>query len=138
MNAAATAHVTPVHVEAYMADLTNRKVSSVTCLELHLQTLPPRGAICSRPRRTSIGLPKSRRISPWSWSRGQSSDCLAMAEELVEAGLTLITGAKNQTKAKFVRARCIRNGLIIALLALCPSRPKNFCDLGDPATPSER
>ena len=43
-----------------------------------------------------------------------------MAEQLLEAGLTLITEAKNQTEAKFARARGIRNGLMIALLALCP------------------
>ena len=51
-------------------------------------------------------------------------DRLVLTEQLLEAGLTLITEAKNYTKAKFVRARGIRNGLMIALLALCPIRRK--------------
>jgi integrase len=56
-------------------------------------------------------------------------DRLIMAEELVEAGLTLMMEAKDYTKAKFVRARGIRNGLMIALLALCPCRRKNYGSL---------
>jgi integrase len=56
-------------------------------------------------------------------------DRLVMAERLVEAGLTLIEEAKTYTRAKFKRARGIRNGLMLALLALCPIRRKNFATL---------
>jgi site-specific recombinase XerD len=54
---------------------------------------------------------------------------LVMAEQLVEAGLTLIIEAKELTRADFKRARGIRNGLMLALLALCPMRRKNFATL---------
>ena len=60
---------------------------------------------------------------------GRSSIVLCMSEHLVEAGLTLIEEAKTTTRAKFKRARGIRNGLMLALLALCPIRLKNFAAL---------
>jgi len=53
---------------------------------------------------------------------------LVSAERLVEAGLTLIEDAK-RVRADFKRARAIRNGLILALWTLCPSRRKNFATL---------
>src|SRR5262249_61016487 len=56
-------------------------------------------------------------------------DRLVMTEQLVEVGLNLITEAKAVTKAPIKRARGIRNGLMCALLALCPSRKKNFAAL---------
>jgi integrase len=56
-------------------------------------------------------------------------DRLVLTEQLVEAGLTLMIEAKEHTKAKVVRARGIRNGLMLALLALCPIRRKNFAAL---------
>jgi integrase len=37
--------------------------------------------------------------------------------------------AEQHTRAKFVRARGIRNGLMLALLALCPIRSRNFAAL---------
>ena len=50
-------------------------------------------------------------------------------ERLVEAGLTLVVEAKEFTDAPFKRARGIRNGLMLAVLALNPTRRKNFAAL---------
>ena len=53
-----------------------------------------------------------------------------MAEVLVEAGLTLIHEAENSPKlTDLARAYRVRNGLMVALLALCPIRRKNFASL---------
>jgi site-specific recombinase XerD len=56
-------------------------------------------------------------------------DRLVLAERLVEAGLTLVAEAQNGAKNEFDRAKDIRNGLMIALLAACPIRIKNFAHL---------
>jgi hypothetical protein len=60
-------------------------------------------------------------------------DRLVMTERLVEAGLTLIVEARKFVKDPLKRARSIRNGMMIALLALCPIRLKNFAalEIGD-------
>jgi integrase len=50
-------------------------------------------------------------------------------ERLVEAGLALVAEAQTFTKNDLARARAIRNGLMIAVLALCPIRLKNFATL---------
>lgn len=56
-------------------------------------------------------------------------DRLVFTERLVEAGLTLIEEAQRYAKNDVDRARRIRNGLIISLLALLPIRIKNFAAL---------
>ena len=55
---------------------------------------------------------------------------LVMSEVLVEAGLTLIQEAVvSPNLSELARARQVRNGLMVALLALCPIRRKNFASL---------
>jgi integrase len=56
-------------------------------------------------------------------------DRVAFTGRLVEAGLTLMTEAQEFATHDFARARGMRNGLMIALLALCPIRVKNFATL---------
>jgi len=56
-------------------------------------------------------------------------DRLVLTTRLVEAGLTLVAEAQEFAKTEFARARGVRNGLIIALLAFCPIRLKNFASL---------
>jgi hypothetical protein len=56
-------------------------------------------------------------------------DRLVLAERLVEAGLSLAAESQKSAKSDFERAKDVRNGLIIALLAACPIRIKNFADL---------
>ena len=53
-----------------------------------------------------------------------------MTEVIVEAGLTLIAEAEMAAKLrKLTRARIVRNGLMLALLAHSPIRLKNFAAL---------
>ncbi len=57
------------------------------------------------------------------------TDRLVLTERLVEAGLTLIREAEMFGKMAFARAIGVRNGLLVALLALHPIRVKNFAAL---------
>ena len=57
------------------------------------------------------------------------ADRLVLTERLVEAGLTLIREAEMFGKTALARAIGVRNGLLIALLALHPIRIKNFAAL---------
>jgi hypothetical protein len=52
-----------------------------------------------------------------------------VCEEAIEAGLTLMAEAEAFARNNLARARGVRNGLMIALLALCPIRLKNFATL---------
>ncbi len=56
-------------------------------------------------------------------------DRLVLAERLVEAGLTLVAETRKSAKNDFERAKDVRNGLMIALLAAFPIRIKNFAEL---------
>ena len=47
----------------------------------------------------------------------------------MEAGLTLVAEAQEYAKNDLDRARGLRNGLMLALLAHCPIRLKNFAAL---------
>jgi integrase len=57
------------------------------------------------------------------------ADRLVLTERLVEAGLVLIKEAEIFGKTPLARALGVRNGLLIALLALHPIRIKNFTAL---------
>jgi integrase len=57
------------------------------------------------------------------------ADRLVLTERLVEAGLTLIREAEMFGKTAWAHAIGVRNGLLIALLALHPIRVKNFAAL---------
>jgi site-specific recombinase XerD len=57
------------------------------------------------------------------------TDRLVLADRLLEAGLTLIEEAERFASTPMRRARGVRNGLMIALLALHPLRIKNFATL---------
>ncbi len=57
------------------------------------------------------------------------TDRLVLTERLVEAGLILIREAEMFGKTAAARAVGVRNGLLIALLALHPIRIKNFATL---------
>jgi integrase len=56
-------------------------------------------------------------------------DRLVLTERLVEAGLILIREAEMFGKTALARAIGVRNGLLVALLALHPIRVKNFAAL---------
>lgn len=120
--APAAAGVTPANVEAYIAELKAR-VGSVT---VH-------GSIY-KLRRVSELIAAAR---DFTWLSEIEKDlALEMrprskfgrwvsTDYLVEAGLTLIAEADTKL-SDLARARQVRNGLMVALLAFCPIRPKNF------------
>jgi hypothetical protein len=54
---------------------------------------------------------------------------LVFTGRLVEAGLTLVAEAETFVKEGIAQPRGVRDGLMIALLALCPIRLKNFAAL---------
>jgi integrase len=125
-DAAAASHVTPSNVEAYVTGLTAR-VRSVT---IH-------GYIQGLRRVAELFAP----FVDFSWLADIEKDLklvmnpssklgrLVLTTRLVEAGLTLVAEAQEFAKTDFARARGVRNGLIIALLAFCPIRLKNFASL---------
>jgi site-specific recombinase XerD len=125
--ARAASQVTRSNVKAYIAELKAREVSSVTIwnciykLRRTAQLLDPkhdfRWLIEMESEAALVMTPRSK------------FDRLVLSNRLVEAGLTLITKAETYVKSRFNRARGIRNGLMIVLLALTQIRLKNFVTL---------
>jgi site-specific recombinase XerD len=56
-------------------------------------------------------------------------DRLVLSQHLLAAGLTLVAEGTASTRRDVARAIMIRNGLMVAILALCPIRLKNFTAL---------
>ena len=121
------ANVTPEKVDAYLAELKGR-VGSVT-VHGSIDTL----------RRTAQYIAPSRDLT-WLAEIGKDLafvarprskfDRLVLTEVLVEAGLALIHEAEHsRNMTKLARACQVRNGLMVALNALCPIRRKNFTAL---------
>jgi integrase len=126
VDAAAGAQVTPNNVTAYVSELKCR-VSSVTVY----------GSIQKLRRMVQLVAPKrdvdwlveiereiysERRPRP-KWDRVADTGVLA------DAGLTLMMEAEMTKRPALTRARLFRNGLMIAILAYCPNRLKNFTAL---------
>ena len=120
-------NVTADNVNAYLAELKGR-VGSVT---MH-------GSICTLRRAAQFIAPG--RDFTWLADIGKDLalvmrprskfDRLVLTEVLVEAGLTLIHEAEiTPHLTELARACQVRNGLMVALLALCPIRRKNFAAL---------
>jgi hypothetical protein len=125
--AKAGAHVTLENVEQYVEALKER-VSSVTVygsiykLRRIIQLIAPDQELTwlmEIERELFSGMrPKLK------WDR------VVLSEVIIENGLTLIAEAELAVKLpKLTRARMVRNGLILALLAQCPIRLKNFAAL---------
>jgi integrase len=124
--AAAAIQVTLPNVEAYITELTQR-VRSVTVYN----------AVYKLRRAAELLEP----TTDFSWLAEIEKDLALVMEprakygrlvftgRLVEAGLTLVAEAQEFAANDLSRARGVRNGLMIALLALCPIRLKNFAAL---------
>jgi integrase len=123
----AGANVTAHNVEAYIAELKDR-VSSVT---VHGSTCKlRRAAKYMSPGRDLTWLAEIAKDLALVARPRSKFDRIVMSEVLVEAGLTLINEAEiSSTLTERARACQVRNGLMVALLALCPIRPKNFAAL---------
>jgi integrase len=123
---AAGGHVTPANVDAYLKLIA--RVGSVTV----------QGSISKLRRACELVDP----AHDLSWLADIEKDLALMmrprskadrwvlTEVLVEAGLTLIAEAENSRKmSKLGQARQVRNGLMVAMLAMLPIRLKNFAAL---------
>jgi integrase len=126
MSATAGAQVTPDNVEAYVAELKSR-VSSVTVygrvqkLRRFIQLVVPDRDLDWLIEIERQLFSEMRPRSKW--------DRVVFANILVDAGLTLTAEAEIANRPKLTRARMFRNGLMIALLAYCPIRLKNYAAL---------
>jgi integrase len=125
-SADAAAHVAPQNVRDYLAELQARVRSGTVwnCIyklrraaELMAPTSNFRWLAEIENDLALIVVPRSK------------YDRLVLTERLLEAGLTLIAEAETFAKSDHARAKGVRNGLMIALLALCPIRLKNFATL---------
>jgi site-specific recombinase XerD len=125
-NALAAAHVTPKNVAAYTADLAKR-VSSVTAWNCTYKLR--RAAQLVAPAEDFSWLVEIENDLAFVMEPKSKLDRIVFAERLVAAGLALIEEAKQFAPADFVRARGVRNGLMLAILTLCPSRRRNFAAL---------
>ena len=126
-SAEAAAQITPEAVEGYLAYV-QRLWSPVTIAQT-LFKLTRMGTLLAPDR-------------DWSWLREIACDRdlvaypkprfdrIVTSERLVEAGLGLIRSARENPHLRtYRRATLIRNGLMVALLALAPIRLKNFSGL---------
>ena len=126
-NAEAGAHVTPEVIAAFVDNLRNRvgSVTRATYIEkIHrIATIlaPDRDLVWLREieddlRYEARPRPKYHRIVP-------SDRLLALGLELIERG------EANNYLTDLARARLVRDGLMIALLSLCPIRLRNLAEL---------
>jgi len=123
---AAAAQVTLPNVQAYITDLTAR-VRSVTLYNCIYKLR--RAAELLAPTADFSWLAEIEKDLALVMEPRSKFGRLVLTGRLVEAGLTLVVEAERFAKHDLARARGIRNGIMIALLALCPIRPKNFATL---------
>ena len=125
-NAPATAQITPANVERYLAEL-NARVRSVTAWNCIYKLRM--GAQILDPKADFSWLAEIEKDLALVMEPKSKFDRVVLAERLVEAGLTLVAEAHRYGKTPLHQAKGIRNGLLIALLAACPIRIKNYAGL---------
>jgi site-specific recombinase XerD len=126
LKAPAAAHVTPENIKLYLDDLASR-VNSVTAW--NSISMVYRAARFIAPGADLSWLREIENDLAFVMQPKSKMDRFVLVERVVEAGLKLTDEAKQFTRAEFKRARAIRNGLMLALWSLCPSRRKNFASL---------
>jgi site-specific recombinase XerD len=126
MNAPAGAQVTPENVDAYVAELKGR-VNSVTVYG-SIQKLRRFVQLIAPDRDLDWLIEIERQL--FSEMRPQSKwGRVVFTDILEDAGLKLMADAETSKRPEPTRATMFRNGLMIALLARCPIRLKNFAAL---------
>src|SRR6516165_4063384 len=125
-HAGAATQVTLPNVEAYIVDLKAR-VRSVTIWNCIYKLR--RAAELLAPTANFSWLAEIEKDVAIEMEPRSKFDRLILTGRLVEAGLTLVTEAQEFATTDLARARGVRNGLMVALLALCPIRLKNFAGL---------
>ena len=118
--------VNPKNVQGYVAELADR-VSSVTVWNSSYKLR--RAAECLTPSAAFGWLSEIEKDLALVAKPKDKTDRLVLADRLLEAGLTLIEEAERFAPTPMRRARGVRDGLMIALLALHPLRIKNFATL---------
>jgi integrase len=121
-----TTLVTPDHVSAFITELKDR-VRSVTVWNSVYKLR--RAAQLIAPGADFEWLTEIEKDSALVMVPRSKADRLVLTERLVEAGLTLIREAEMFGKTALACATGVRNGLLVALLALHPIRVKNFAAL---------
>ena len=123
----AAANVTLDNVVAYVAELKDR-VSSVTVFG-SIYKLRRAAQLIDSKRHITWLVDIERDLALEMRPRSKFGR-IVKTEILVEAGLTLIHQAESSPNmTELARACQVRNGLMVALLALCPIRLKNFVTL---------
>jgi integrase len=125
-DAAAATQVTASNVESYITGLTAR-VRSVTAYNCVYKLR--RAAELLAPTADFSWLAEIEKDLALVMEPRSKFDRLVFTGRLVEAGLTLVAEAQAFANNDLARARGVRNGLMIALLAFCPIRLKNFAAL---------
>ncbi len=125
-NLDAAAQVTTSNVEPYIAEITAR-VRSVTVWNCISKLR--RAAKLLAPMSDHSWLAEIEKDLALVTEPKSKFDRLVFTGRLVEAGLTLVAEAQEYAKNDLDRARGLRNGLMLALLAYCPIRLKNFAAL---------
>jgi integrase len=123
--AEAAAQVTPAAIAAFVTELEDR-VSSVTVSRTIYKVR--RAAECIAPSRDFGWLAEIEKELAMLERPKDKFDRIVLTERLVEASLTLAADAATHG-LRLGRALAARNGLMVALLALCPIRLKNFAAL---------
>jgi integrase len=118
--------VTPSNVDAFIAELQAR-VRSVTVWNSVYKLR--RAAQLMAPSSDYSWLAEIEKDLAFIMVPRSKANRLVFTERIVEAGLALIKEAKMFGKTPMARAKGVRNGLIVALLALHPIRIKNFAAL---------
>ena len=126
LNAAAATQVTPSNVEPYITEL-NARVRSVTVWNCIYKLR--RAAELLTPGTDYSWLAEIEKDLELVMEPRSKFDRLVFTQRLAKAGLTLVAEAQQFAKNDLDRARDVRNGLMIALLAHRPMRIKNFATL---------
>jgi integrase len=126
LGSAPAAQVTAENVGAYITDLTAR-VRSITVWNCTYKLR--RAAELLAPTTNFSWLAEIEKDLALVAEPRSKFDRLILTGRLLEAGLTLVTEAQSFAKDDLARARGVRNGLMVALLALCPIRLRNFAAL---------
>lgn len=131
IDAIATTQVTPANVEDYVAELT-AQVRSVTVWNC-VYKLRCAAELLS-PTTDFSWLAEIEKDVALVMIPRSKYDRLVLSQHLVVAGLTLVADGMAATMSDVARAIMTRNGLMVAILALCPIRLKNFTALEIGAT----
>ena len=120
------AHTTPENVTKYIEELQAR-VRSVTVWNCIYKLR--RASELMAPLINFRWLSEIEKDIAFTMQPRSKYDRLVLSERLLEAALTLIVEAEQSDCTPLERAKRVRNGTMIALLSLCPIRPKNFAAL---------